>query len=67
MPTRIELIADCGNGYGWSVVRFPNGMLEIAILKGDTIPKDIPFIAGGAYKCASIMCAANVMKQIAAL
>ena len=67
MPTRIELVEDCGNGYGWSVVRFPNGMLEVAILKDGGIPQDIPFIEGGAVKCASILYASTIIKKIALL
>ena len=67
MPFKIELIEDCGNGYGWSLVRMPNGMFEIAILKGGGIPQDIPFILGGVEKCCSIMGASDIMAKISSL
>ena len=67
MPTKIETVENCGNGYGWSLVQFPNGIFEIAILRDGGIPQNIYFILGGVLKCASILDAADIMKQISKL
>jgi len=57
MSTMIETIEDCGNGYGWSLVRLSNGILEIASLKDGKIVKT--------QKTPTILDASNIMAQLA--
>jgi len=65
LSTKIETVEDCGNGYGWSLVRLPNGTLEIAILRDGGIPQDVSFILGGVKPVPSILDASYVMAEIA--
>ncbi len=57
MSTMIETIEDSGNGYGWSLVRLSNGILEIASLKDGKIVKT--------QKTPTILDASNIMAQLA--
>lgn len=67
LPTKIETVEDCGNGYGWSLVRMPNDTFEIAILRDGGIPQNVYFILGGVKPVASILDASYVMADIARL
>ena len=55
--TMIETVEDCGNGYGWSLVRLSNGILEIASLKDGKIVE--------AQKTPSILDASYIMADLA--
>ena len=57
MTTMLETIEDCGNGYGWSLVRLSSGILEIASLRDGKIIK--------VEKTPTILDAANIMTQLA--
>ncbi len=53
----IETVEDCGNGYGWSLIRLPNGILEIASMKDGEIIKS--------QKMPSILDASHIMAELA--
>jgi hypothetical protein len=57
LPTMIETVEDCGNGYGWSLIRLSNGILEIASLKDGKIVE--------AQKTPSILDASYIMADLA--
>ena len=59
LPTMIETVEDCGNGYGWSLIRLSNGILEIAHLKDGKVIKT--------EKTPTILDASNIMTQLARL
>ena len=57
LPTMIETVEDAGNGYGWSLIRLSNGLLEIASLKDGKVIKT--------QKTPSILDASYIMADLA--